>query len=140
MKFGGRHLSITAAKTGTFGVRLGTSQAFGTHTPAMLAETIRSVIAADPGGVYVDGTFGRGGHTRGILAALSADGRLHAFDMDPEVRPAYFSPSTRPFPLYTIWNDGVERNEIVTKRDGTEPPITSERLRVSPDVAIIFRF
>ena len=34
--------------------------------------------------MYVDGTFGRGGHTRGILAALSPDGRLHAFDMDPE--------------------------------------------------------
>jgi hypothetical protein len=29
VKFGGRHLSITAAKTGTFGVRLGTEQAFG---------------------------------------------------------------------------------------------------------------
>jgi 16S rRNA (cytosine1402-N4)-methyltransferase len=44
------------------------------------------MVAQDVDGTYVDGTFGRGGHTRGILASLSAKGRLHAFDMDPEVR------------------------------------------------------
>ena len=84
IKFGGRHLSITVAKTGTFGVRA-TEQAFGTHTPAMLRETIAALVAPDPNGTYVDGTFGRGGHTRGILAALGPNGKLHAFDMDPEV-------------------------------------------------------
>ena len=84
MKFGGRHLSITVAKTGTFGVRA-TEQAFGTHTPAMLRETIDALVKPNPNGTYVDGTFGRGGHTRGILAALGPNGRLHAFDMDPEV-------------------------------------------------------
>lgn len=88
VKFGGRHLSITVAKTGTFGVRA-TEQALGTHTPAMLAETIKAIVAPDPDGTYVDGTFGRGGHTRGILAALGKNGRLHAFDMDPEVRRTY---------------------------------------------------
>jgi len=31
----------------------------------------------------VDGTFGRGGHTRAMLAAMSPSGSLHAFDMDP---------------------------------------------------------
>jgi 16S rRNA (cytosine1402-N4)-methyltransferase len=72
------------AKTGTFGVRA-TEQAFGTHTPAMLRETIAALVAPDPNGTYVDGTFGRGGHTRGILAALGPNGKLHAFDMDPEV-------------------------------------------------------
>ena len=85
IRFGGRHLSITAAKTGTYGVR-GTDQAHGTHTPAMLRETIDALVAPNRDGVYVDGTFGRGGHSRGILAALSNRGRLHAFDMDPEVR------------------------------------------------------
>ena len=82
-RFGGRNVSVTVAKKSTFGVRA-TEQAFGTHTPAMLAETIAALVAPDRSGVYVDGTFGRGGHTRGILAALSPDGRLHAFDMDPE--------------------------------------------------------
>lgn len=82
-RFGGRNVSVTVAKKSTFGVRA-TEQAYGTHTPAMLAETIAALVAPDRSGVYVDGTFGRGGHTRGILAALSPEGRLHAFDMDPE--------------------------------------------------------
>ena len=82
-RFGGRNVSVTVAKRSSFGVRA-TEQAFGTHTPAMLAETIAALVAPDRSGVYVDGTFGRGGHTRGILAALSPEGRLHAFDMDPE--------------------------------------------------------
>jgi len=82
-RFGGRNVSVTVAKKSTFGVRA-TEQAYGTHTPAMLAETIAGLVAPDRSGVYVDGTFGRGGHSRGILAALSPEGRLHAFDMDPE--------------------------------------------------------
>ena len=82
-RFGGRNVSVTVAKKSTFGVRA-TEQAYGTHTPAMLSETIAGLVAPDRSGVYVDGTFGRGGHSRGILAALSPEGRLHAFDMDPE--------------------------------------------------------
>ena len=85
VRFGGRHLSVSVAKTGTFGVRA-TEQAPGTHTPAMLRETLDALVRSDPRGVYVDGTFGRGWHSRGILAALAPEGRLHAFDMDPEVR------------------------------------------------------
>ena len=84
-RFGGRHISVSVAKTGTFGVRA-TEQKVGTHTPAMLRETLDALVLADPRGVYVDGTFGRGGHSRGILGALAPEGRLHAFDMDPEVR------------------------------------------------------
>ena len=42
------------------------------------------MVSPNPDGIYVDGTFGRGGHTRGILGALSARGSLHAFDMDPD--------------------------------------------------------
>jgi len=88
VRFGGRHLSVSVAKTGTFGVRA-TEQAPGTHTPAMLRETLDALVRADPRGVYVDGTFGRGGHSRGILSALAPEGRLHAFDMDPEVRDTF---------------------------------------------------
>ena len=85
VRFGGRHLSISVAKTGTFGVRA-TEQKAGTHTPAMLFETIDMLVKPDKDGTYVDGTFGRGGHSRGILNALGPSGKLHAFDMDPEVR------------------------------------------------------
>ena len=54
------------------------------HHPALCDETVESMVAPNPGGVYVDGTFGRGGHTRAMLAAMSPEGRMHAFDMDPE--------------------------------------------------------
>ena len=81
--YGGRHLSVTAAKQQHTGIRP-TLQAPGTHTPALLHEVLGSMVAREKSGVYVDATFGRGGHSRAILGALSPEGRLHAFDMDPE--------------------------------------------------------
>jgi 16S rRNA (cytosine1402-N4)-methyltransferase len=54
-----------------------------THTTVLLTEAVEALVTqAD--GVYVDGTFGRGGHSRAVLAQLSANGRLWAFDKDPE--------------------------------------------------------
>ena len=53
------------------------------HTTVLLAEAVEALVwRAD--GVYVDGTFGRGGHSRAILQRLGPDGRLVAFDRDPE--------------------------------------------------------
>lgn len=52
------------------------------HETVLLEEAVASLhIRAD--GVYVDATFGRGGHSRKILAALGETGRLWAFDKDP---------------------------------------------------------
>lgn len=52
------------------------------HVSVLLAEAVESLsIRSD--GIYVDGTFGRGGHSRGVLARLGAAGRLIAFDRDP---------------------------------------------------------
>ena len=51
------------------------------HEPALLEETLRG-LALDPGGRYVDATFGRGGHSRAILASLGPGGSLHALDCD----------------------------------------------------------
>jgi 16S rRNA (cytosine1402-N4)-methyltransferase len=52
------------------------------HRPVMLEEAITGLsLRAD--GIYLDGTFGRGGHSAAILARLSAQGCLHAFDRDP---------------------------------------------------------
>ena len=56
----------------------------GAHLPVLLHEAV-AALAIRPDGVYVDGTFGRGGHSRHILQALGPKGRLLALDRDPEV-------------------------------------------------------
>ena len=53
------------------------------HTSVLLEEAIEG-LAVKPAGLYVDGTFGRGGHSRALLARLGAEGRLLGFDKDPE--------------------------------------------------------
>jgi 16S rRNA (cytosine1402-N4)-methyltransferase len=53
------------------------------HVTVLLAEAIDAIVGpAD--GVYVDGTFGRGGHSRALLDRLAPEARLLAFDKDPE--------------------------------------------------------
>ena len=51
------------------------------HTTVLLAEAVRA-LDIKPGGTYVDGTFGRGGHSRLILSASDHAARLIAFDRD----------------------------------------------------------
>jgi 16S rRNA (cytosine1402-N4)-methyltransferase len=53
------------------------------HKPVLLEESV-SALLVQSDGIYVDGTFGRGGHSRAILARLGAAGRLLGFDRDPE--------------------------------------------------------
>ena len=50
---------------------------------SVLGEEAPRALVANSDGLYVDGTFGRGGHSRRILAMLSERGRLVAFDRDP---------------------------------------------------------
>ncbi|NIM70840.1 MAG: 16S rRNA (cytosine(1402)-N(4))-methyltransferase RsmH [Xanthomonadales bacterium] len=53
------------------------------HQPVLLAEAVTSLgIRGD--GTYLDATFGRGGHSRAILARLTEQGRLFALDKDPQ--------------------------------------------------------
>jgi 16S rRNA (cytosine1402-N4)-methyltransferase len=54
-----------------------------THLPVLLEEAL-DALALRPDGVYVDATFGRGGHSRAILARLGPAGRLLAIDCDPD--------------------------------------------------------
>ena len=54
----------------------------GAHVSVLLAEAV-AALAIKPAGIYVDGTFGRGGHSREILKALGPQGRLIALDRDP---------------------------------------------------------
>lgn len=51
------------------------------HLPVMFAEALQQ-LAIKKDGIYLDCTFGRGGHSQGILNLLGPDGRLLAFDRD----------------------------------------------------------
>ena len=53
------------------------------HISVLLNEALEG-LAVRPDGLYIDGTFGRGGHSRAILSRLSSEGRLLGFDKDPE--------------------------------------------------------
>lgn len=53
------------------------------HVTVLLEEAVEA-LAIKPEGVYIDATFGRGGHSRRILAALNEKGRLLAVDRDPQ--------------------------------------------------------
>ena len=53
------------------------------HYSVLLRESV-DLLNIKGDGIYIDGTFGRGGHTREILARLGANGRLLAFDKDPD--------------------------------------------------------
>ncbi|MGJ1323785.1 16S rRNA (cytosine(1402)-N(4))-methyltransferase RsmH [Sphingobacterium sp. PCS056] len=53
------------------------------HIPVMLKECM-DALAIKPNGIYVDVTFGGGGHSREILKHLGPEGKLFAFDQDPD--------------------------------------------------------
>ncbi|MDR5873939.1 16S rRNA (cytosine(1402)-N(4))-methyltransferase RsmH [Halomonas sp. CUBES01] len=53
------------------------------HTSVLLDGAVDALVH-QPGGVYLDGTFGRGGHSRAILSRLNEAGRLIALDRDPQ--------------------------------------------------------
>lgn len=59
------------------------SELFHEHVPVLLNEAVENLIVS-PHGIYIDATFGRGSHSQAILNHLQADGRLIAFDKDPE--------------------------------------------------------
>ena len=54
-----------------------------THTTVLLQEAVDALVH-EPQGSYLDATFGRGGHSRAILARMGPNARLCAFDQDPQ--------------------------------------------------------
>lgn len=57
------------------------------HQTVLLREAVEALVTS-PGGFYVDGTFGRGGHSRHLLQQLNADGRVLGVDKDPAAEAA----------------------------------------------------
>ena len=53
------------------------------HKTVLLNEAIEALVV-DPSGLYVDGTFGRGGHCAELLSKLSEDAEVIAIDKDPQ--------------------------------------------------------
>jgi len=86
------------------------------HEPALVQETLDGLAVA-PSGLYVDATFGRGGHSRAILEALGGDGRLLALDCDPEaVREARLL--ERQEPRFSIEHSNFRRLEQILEEKG----------------------
>ncbi len=93
------------------------------HQPVLLDEALES-LSINPSGIYIDATFGRGGHSRAILQQLNDKGRLLVFDQDPEAI-AYAEQTFADEPRLTIEHcnfnqvaDVVEQHNLTGKIDG----------------------
>lgn len=91
------------------------------HISVLLHESIDG-LAIKPDGTYIDGTFGRGGHSRTILSKLGPDGRLFSIDRDPQ---AIAEAQKIDDPRFTIVHgpfsgiaEYAERYDLVGKVDG----------------------
>lgn len=91
------------------------------HVSVLLHESIDG-LAIKPDGIYIDGTFGRGGHSRTILSQLGDNGRLYSIDRDPQ---AIAEAKTITDPRFTIIHgpfsgiaEYVEELGLVGKIDG----------------------
>jgi 16S rRNA (cytosine1402-N4)-methyltransferase len=74
----------------------------GDHVPVLLQEAV-AALAVKSDGIYLDGTFGRGGHSRGILDALGPRGRLIAVDRDPAAEATARQWNDRRFSFHREW-------------------------------------
>lgn len=84
---------------------------------SVLLEGAVDALAPRPDGIYVDATFGRGGHSRAILARLGPDGRLLAMDRDPA---AVAEAATWSDPRFAIAHGAFSRLDRVLAERGIE--------------------
>jgi 16S rRNA (cytosine1402-N4)-methyltransferase len=88
------------------------------HAPVLQNEVLEALVVSGDG-CYCDATFGRGGHTAGLLAALGTDGRVIAIDRDPDAIEA----GRRRFagePRLTLIRGSFERLEELLRTAGVE--------------------
>lgn len=86
------------------------------HVPVLL-EAVLDGLALKPDGVYIDGTFGRGGHSREILRRLGDGGRLLAIDRDPQAHAEADADLRADSRLELIRNDIAELNNIAVAKN-----------------------
>ena len=86
------------------------------HRPVLLEASV-DALAIKPAGVYLDGTFGRGGHSRLILQRLGRHGRLIALDKDPEAV-AFAEKTLVDDTRFTIVKESFARLAEVAERTG----------------------
>lgn len=92
------------------------------HVPVLLNEAV-DALNIRPDGTYIDATFGRGGHSRAILAQLGEGGRLFAFDRDPRAAQAAAALADNPHfhfihaPFSTL-AEAAQREQISGQVDG----------------------
>jgi len=91
------------------------------HTTVLLDEAVNGLNIREDG-IYIDGTFGRGGHSRLILSQLGAQGRLIAIDRDPQAIAAAAEITDPRFSIvhgpFSALADYVEALELSGKIDG----------------------
>ncbi len=85
-----------------------------THRAVLLSEAIEA-LAVRSDGTYVDGTFGRGGHSRAILERLGRGGRLIAIDRDPQ---AVAAASAIADPRFQVWHSPMSELAAVLEAAG----------------------
>jgi 16S rRNA (cytosine1402-N4)-methyltransferase len=82
------------------------------HTPVLVEEVV-SALALRPVGLYVDATFGRGGHTERILDALGEGGEVIAIDRDPQAIAAGRARFARETRLHLVHGEFAELGALV---------------------------
>ncbi|MFC0323626.1 16S rRNA (cytosine(1402)-N(4))-methyltransferase RsmH [Gallibacterium melopsittaci] len=91
------------------------------HFTVLLNEAVEG-LSIKPNGIYIDGTFGRGGHSRKILSELGENGRLIAIDRDPEAILAAQAISDKRFLIehntFSEIKSICEKHNLVGKIDG----------------------
>ena len=94
------------------------------HRTVLLEEAVDALAidgsAARSAGVYVDGTFGRGGHSRAVLARLAPGGQLIAFDKDPQAVAAGEALAAREGGRFTIVHASFAAAEAELARRGVQ--------------------
>ncbi|MCQ3828026.1 16S rRNA (cytosine(1402)-N(4))-methyltransferase RsmH [Microbulbifer elongatus] len=87
------------------------------HRSVLLREAVDALVV-DPGGLYIDGTFGRGGHSALVLEQLSDAGQLVAVDKDPQAV-AFARERFTAEPRFSIWHGSfADMDQAVADRAG----------------------